>query len=127
MRDRGYVDGKNLSIEYRWADGKSGRLPSFARDLVRLNVDVIVAHGVVAALEAKQATTTIPIVMVATFDPIRSGLVASLARPGGNVTGLAYPESMDELSGKWVQLLIELVPKLSRLLVLTKPTTRHTG
>jgi putative ABC transport system substrate-binding protein len=119
LRDRGYVEGKNLSIEYKWAAGKSGRLPGFAVELVRLNVDVIVAHGLAAALAAKEATTTIPIVMVATFDPVRSGLVSSLARPGGNVTGLAYPESMDELSGKWIQLLTELVPKLSRLVVLT--------
>ena len=119
LSDRGYVEGKNLSIEYRWAAGKSGRLPGFAVELARLNVDVIVAHGLAAALAAKEATTTIPIVMVATFDPVRSGLVASLARPGGNVTGLAYPESMDELSGKWIQFLIEIVPKLSRVVVLT--------
>jgi putative ABC transport system substrate-binding protein len=88
-------------------------------ELVRLNVDVIVAHGLAAALAAKEATTTIPIVMVATFDPSDRGLISSLARPGGNITGLAYPESMDELSGKWIQLLIELVPKVSRLVVLT--------
>jgi putative ABC transport system substrate-binding protein len=119
LSDRGYVDGKNLSIEYRWAGGKSEHLPGFAVDLVRLKVDVIVAHALAAALAAKEATTTIPIVMVATFDPVRSGLVSSLARPGGNVTGLAYPESVDELSGKWLQLLIEVVPKLSRVVVLT--------
>jgi putative ABC transport system substrate-binding protein len=107
LSDRGYVDGKNLSIEYRWAGGKSERLAGFAVELVRLKVDVIVTHGLAAALAAKEATTTIPIVMVATFDPIRSGLVPSLARPGGNVTGVAYPESVDELSGKWLQLLID--------------------
>jgi putative ABC transport system substrate-binding protein len=119
LSDHGYVEGRNLSIEYRWAAGKPGRLPSFAVELVRLNVDVIVAHGLAAALAAKEATTTIPIVMVATFDPSDRGLISSLARPGGNITGLAYPESMDELSGKWIQLLIELVPKVSRLVVLT--------
>ena len=119
LRDRGYVEGKNLTIEYRWAAGKPERLPAFAVELVRLGVDVIVAHGLAATLAAKQATTTIPIVIVATFDPIRAGLVPSLARPAGNVTGLAYPESLDELSGKWIELLIELVPKLSRLAVLT--------
>src|SRR5438552_2123745 len=127
LSDRGYVEGKNLSIEYKWAAGKSGRLPGFAMELVRLNVDVIVAHGLTAALAAKEATTTIPIVMVATFDPIRSGLVPSLARPGGNITGLAYPESMDELSGKWIQLLIELLPKLSRVVVLTNADNRSHG
>src|SRR5262245_36406153 len=119
LSDHGYVEGKNLSIEYRWAAGKPGRLPDFAVELVRLNVDVIVAHALAAGLAAKEATTRIPIVMVATFDPVRSGLVPSLARPGGNITGLAYPESMDELSGKWIQLLIELVPKVSRFVVLT--------
>src|SRR5262249_5216572 len=118
LRDRGYVEGKNLTIEYRWAAGKSERLPGFAVELVRLGVDVIVAHGLAAGLAAKEATTTIPIVMVATFDPIRAGLVRSLARPGGNVTGLAYPESLDELSGKWIELLTELVPRLSRVAVL---------
>ena len=119
LRERGYVEGKNLTIEYRWAAGKPERLPAFAAELVRLGVDVIVAHTLTAVLAAKGATTTIPIVMVATFDPIRAGLVPSLARPGGNVTGLAYPEALDELSGKWIELLTELVPKLSRLAVLT--------
>jgi putative ABC transport system substrate-binding protein len=95
--------------------------PDFAVELVRLSVDVIVAHGLAAVLAAKDATTTIPIVMVATNDPVRAGVVASLARPGGNVTGSAFPESVDELSGKWIQLLIELVPKLSRLVILTNP------
>jgi len=119
LRERGYVEGKNLIIEYRWGGGKPERLPGFAVDLVRLHVDVIVAHGLAAALAAKEATTTIPIVMVSTFDPVRAGLVPSLARPGGNITGLAYPEGLDELSGKWLELLAELVPKLSRLAVLT--------
>ena len=121
LSGHGYVEGKNLTIEYRWAAGKAARLPDFAVELVRLRVDVIVAHGLAAALAAREATTTIPIVMVATNDPVRAGLVASLARPGGNVTGSAFPESVDELSGKWVQLLIELVPKLSRLVILTNP------
>src|SRR5262245_39510817 len=119
LRERGYVEGKNLTIEYRWAAGKPERLPAFAAELVQLGVDVIVAHALTAVLAAKGATTTIPIVMVATFDPVRAGLVPSLARPGGNVTGLAYPEALDELSGKWIELLTELVPELSRLAVLT--------
>jgi len=127
LRDRGYVERKNLTIEYRWAAGKPERLPSFAVDLVRLHVDVIVAHGLAAALAAKEATTTIPIVTVATFDPVRAGLVPSLARPAGNITGLAYPESLDELSGKWIELLTELVPKLSRLVVLTNSDNASHG
>jgi putative ABC transport system substrate-binding protein len=118
LNEHGYVENRNLTIEYRWAGGDVGRLPVFAVELVRLNVDVIVAHGLAAVLAAKAATASTPIVMVATFDPVRSGLVSSLSRPGGNVTGLAYPESTDELSGKWIQLLIEIVPRLSRLIVL---------
>src|SRR5262245_23544290 len=89
LSDRGYVEGKNLSIEYRWAAGKTGRLPGFARELVQLNVDAIVAHGLAAVLAAKEATTTIPIVMVATFDPVRSGLVPSLPDPAE--TSRAWP------------------------------------
>jgi putative ABC transport system substrate-binding protein len=127
LSERGYVEGKNLTIEYRWAAGKAARLPDFAIDLVRLRVDVIVAHGLAAVLAAKDATTTIPVVMVATNDPVRAGLVASLARPGGNVTGSAFPESVDELSGKWIELLIELVPKLSRLVILTNPDNPSHG
>ena len=125
LSDRGYVENKNLRIEYRWAGGKSARLPAFAVELVRHRVDVIVAHGLAAGLAAKEATATIPIVMVGIVDPVRAGLVPSLARPGGNVTGLAYPES--ELSGKWIQLLIELVPKLSRVTVLTNPDNPSHG
>jgi putative tryptophan/tyrosine transport system substrate-binding protein len=127
LSDRGYIENKNLRTEYRWAAGKAARLPAFALELVRLRVDVIVAHGLAAGLAAKEATATIPIVMVGTVDPVRAGLVSSLARPGGNVTGLAYPESADELSGKWIQLVIELVPKLSRLAVLTNSDNSSHG
>jgi putative ABC transport system substrate-binding protein len=119
LSDAGYVENKNLSIEYRWAAGRPARLPDFAGELVRLRVDVILAHGVAASLAAKKATTSIPIVMVATVDPVRAGLVSSLARPGGNITGSALPESTDELIGKWIELLLELVPKMSRLTLLT--------
>jgi putative ABC transport system substrate-binding protein len=93
LHDLGYVEGKNIAFEYRWADGKLDRLPELAAELVRLKVDVLVTFGgVVPATVAKKATSTIPIVMATGgSDPVRSGLVASLARPGGNVTGLANP------------------------------------
>src|SRR6266699_1644870 len=93
LRDLGYVEGRNLVIEYRDAEGKVERLPALAPELVALNVDVIVAPGTPQALAAKQATRTIPIVFTAAFDPVTDGLVTSLARPGGNVTGLATPFS----------------------------------
>ena len=89
MRDSGYVEGRNLAIEYRYADGNVGRLPSLVAELVRLNVDVIIASGEPAALAAKRATTAIPVIMTEIdVDPVKAGLVASLARPEGNVTGL---------------------------------------
>src|SRR5262245_8362848 len=85
LRDRGYVQGKNIAIEFRWAEGNYDRLPTLVADLVRLKVDVIVTHGTPGSLAAKQATTTIPIVVAAVGDPLASGVVTSLARPGGNV------------------------------------------
>jgi len=88
LRDLGYVEGKNLVIEYRWAEGKYERFPELAADLVRLKVDVIVTHGNPGIIAAKNATSTLPIVMAASADPVALGFVASLARPGGNVTGL---------------------------------------
>jgi putative ABC transport system substrate-binding protein len=115
LRDLGYVEGQNLSIEYRWAEGREDRLPALAADLARLKVDVIIAGGGIA-LVAKRVTTTIPIVMPVSNDPVGEGLVASLARPGGNVTGLAFLS--EDLPGKWMELLREALPSLSRVAVL---------
>jgi ABC-type uncharacterized transport system substrate-binding protein len=108
----GWVEGQNITIEYRYAEGKLDRLPELAADLVRLKVDVIVTQGTPIALAAKSATTTIPIVMGSGGDPVGAGLVASLARPGGNVTGLS---SLGELNTKRLEILKEAVPKLVRV------------
>ena len=116
LRDLGYVEGKNVALEYRWSEGKQDRVPELAAELVRRKVDLIVAHGS-SALAAKQATTTIPIVLITALDPIGNGLVASLARPGGNVTGLSLGTA-EGFAGKWLQLLKEAIPKLSRVAVL---------
>jgi putative ABC transport system substrate-binding protein len=116
LRELGYVEGKNIFIEVRSAEGKLDRLPSLAAELVRLKVDVIVATGPRPTRAAKQTTVTIPIVMTYDDDPVGSGVVASLARPGGNVTGLAT--LAPEISGKQLELLKEVVPKLSRVAVL---------
>jgi putative tryptophan/tyrosine transport system substrate-binding protein len=112
MRDLGYVEGKNIVIEYRYAEGKLDRLPNLAEELVRLNVEVIWAAGP-AVPHAKNATKTIPIVVTNIGDPVGSGLVASLARPGANITGFAT--LAPELSGKRLELLKEVIPKLSRV------------
>jgi putative tryptophan/tyrosine transport system substrate-binding protein len=119
LRDLGYAEGQNISIEYRWAEGKNERLPDLAADLVRLKVDVIVAAGPGPILAAKQATSTIPIVTPVVLNPVDSGLIASLARPGGNLTGLA--SQADELPGKWMELLKETLPRASRVAVLLDP------
>src|SRR5712692_8983446 len=116
LRDLGYLEGKNVTLEYRWSEGKQDRLPQLAAEIVRGKVDVIVTHSA-GGLAAKRATTTIPIVMASALDPIGTGLVASLARPGGNVTGLSL-ETSKGFAGKWLQLLKEAVPKLSRVAVL---------
>jgi putative tryptophan/tyrosine transport system substrate-binding protein len=117
LRELGYVEGQNLVIEYRSADGRAERLPDLATELVRLKVDVIVTRGTSAALGAKHVTDTIPIVMASSGDPMFAGLVASLARPGGNVTGL-HVMVPPELAGKRLQLLKEAMPGLSRVGVL---------
>jgi len=114
----GYMEGRNIAIEYRYADGQLERLPVLAAEVVRLKVDVIVAGGLPAARAAKQATTTIPIVMTG-GDPVRAGIVASLARPGGNVTGLS--DSTVDVSTKRLELLKEAVPKVSRVAILWNP------
>ncbi len=119
LRDLGWVEGKNISIEYRYAEGRTDRLPDLAADLVRLKVDIIVVSVTTDALAAKKATGTIPIVMASVGDPVASGLVASLARPGGNITGLS--QIAPELVGKRLELLKEIVPKLSRVAVLWRP------
>ncbi|HEV8344397.1 MAG TPA: ABC transporter substrate-binding protein [Candidatus Binatia bacterium] len=115
LRDLGYVEGKNIAIEYRYAEGKSDRLPDFAAELVRLKVDVIVTSGSNATRSAKEATSTIPIIMAQDPDPVGNGFVASLARPGGNISGLSNLNR--ELSGKRLELLKEIVLKLSRVAV----------
>jgi putative ABC transport system substrate-binding protein len=119
LRDLGYIDGQNILIEWRFANGKAERFDDFAAELVRLKVDLIVAPGVQAVRAAKHSTTTIPIVFPTTGDPVASGLVASLARPGGNITGLTILSP--ELSGKRLELLKEAFPRLSRVAVLLDP------
>jgi ABC-type uncharacterized transport system substrate-binding protein len=124
LRDLGYVERQTIAIEYRWAEGKSARLPLLAVELVHLKVDVIVTQGEVATRAVKETTSTIPIVMATSGDPVGAGLVASLARPGGNVTGLSV--MAPDLTGKQLQLLKEAVPKLSRVAVLFNPTNLAT-
>jgi ABC-type uncharacterized transport system substrate-binding protein len=119
LRELRYEVGKNILIEYRYAEGKRDRFAKFARELVALKVDVIVAAGATGILEAKKATTTIPIVMTNVSDPVALGFVASLAKPGGNVTGLSTQGP--ELSGKRLELLKEILPKFSRVAVLWQP------
>ena len=116
LRELGYVEGQNLTVEYRWGDGDAARLPALAAELVRLRVDVLVATSNPAILAATQATRSIPIVFTASSDPVATGLVASLAHPGGNVTGLSLVTP--ELSGKRLQLLREALPQLSRVALL---------
>ena len=116
LRELGYVEGKNIVIERRHAEGKLDRLPALAAELVRLNVDAIVTSGPTATGPAKGATSTIPIVMTFDDDPVGSGFVASLARPGGNVTGLST--LAPEISGKQLELLKEIVPRLGRVAVI---------
>jgi ABC-type uncharacterized transport system substrate-binding protein len=114
------VEGKSLVIEYRYGEGKVGRLAEMAAELVRLKVDVIVTGGPTSTRTAKQATSTIPIVMASDSDPVANGFIASLARPGGNITGLATLSP--ELGGKRLELLKEILPKLSRVTVLGNST-----
>jgi putative ABC transport system substrate-binding protein len=120
LRDLGWVEGKTIVIEYRWAEGKSDRLPDLAAELVRLKVDVILAGSGAVAVAVKNATETIPIVMATAGDPVGLGLVTSLARPGGNVTGLSFSVGTD-IVGKWLELLKETVPKARRVAVLSNP------
>jgi putative ABC transport system substrate-binding protein len=119
LHDLGYVEGKNIVVEYRYGERKEERFPDLTAELVRLKVDVIVTSSTSGVLAAKKATTTIPIVLAGVSDPVGSGLVASLARPGGNVTGLSL--LAPELSGKRLELLKEAFPRLSRVAVLRDP------
>jgi putative tryptophan/tyrosine transport system substrate-binding protein len=116
MRELGWIEGRNLAIEYRWAEGHTERLKDLADELVRLKVDVIITHNTPGPLAAKQATSTIPIVFATAGDPVGSGIVASLARPGGNVTGLS--SQTPDVAGKRLELLRQIVPGLHRLAVL---------
>ncbi len=125
LRDLGWVEGKNIVVEYRWAEGRFDRLPVLAEELVRLKVDVIVAPTSIYAAAAKRATSTIPIVFASHADPIGSGHVASLARPGGNITGLSL--MMTETNVKGLELLKETVPGLSRVAVIWDPATPSHG
>jgi ABC-type uncharacterized transport system substrate-binding protein len=120
LRDLGYVEGQNIAIESRWAEGKSDRYPTLAADLVRLEMDVIVTVGGAASKAAQQATKTIPIVMSLVNDPLGSGLVPSLAHPGGNVTGISL--MAPDLVGKQLEVLKQIVPQASRMALLRNPT-----
>jgi len=127
LRKLGYIDGQNIAVEYRFGDNKSERMSGLAADLVHLNVDVIVTTGSSATRPAKEATTTIPIVMMSDNDPVGSGFVTSLARPGGNITGLTNISK--DLGDKRLELLKEIIPKLSRVAVFRDLTnvTEGTG
>ena len=121
LRDLGYVEGKNIAIEFRFAEGQYDRLPALAAELVRLKVDVIVTHSVPGALAAKRATATnsIPVVMTNVADAVGAGVVASLARPGGNITGDTF--FVPELAAKRLELLKDAVPRLRRVAILANP------
>ena len=125
LQDLGYLEGKNLLVEYRYAEGNNERLPSLVAELVQLTVDVVVVVALPAIRAAKQATKSIPIVMVTNFDPVAFGLVASLARPGGNVTGLTLLTR--DLSGKRLELLKEVVPGISRIAILWNRPSERVG
>jgi putative ABC transport system substrate-binding protein len=116
LRELGYIEGQNILIEYRYAEGNPERLPTLAADLVHLNVDVIVSTGAAATRPAKEATSILPIVMAQDRDPVGNGFVASLSRPGGNITGLST--LAPQVSGKLLQLLREVIPRLSRVAVI---------
>ena len=122
LHDLGWIEGQNVAFEYRYAEGKTERLPDLAAELVRLKVEIIVTHSGAPIRAAKEATRTIPIVMVVSGDPVLDGTVASFARPGGNITGLTI--FSPELSGKRLELLKEAVPSISRVAVLWTEAAR---
>ena len=121
LRDLGYVEGQNILIEYQWAEGKYERFPALIAELIALKVDVIVTAGTPASLAVKKATTSVPLVMIAVGDPVGTGLVASLARPGGNATGVT--SISPELEGKRLELLREVFPGVARIAVLWNPVS----
>jgi len=125
LRELGYVEGQNLAIEYRWAEGREERLPAFAADLVRLRVDLIVTQGTLATQEARKASTTMPVVFAVAGDPVSAGLVGSLTRPGGNVTGFAVMGS--EMTAKRLELLREVVPGMTRVAALWNSANASSG
>ena len=120
LHELGYKEGENVIIEARWAEGRLDRLPALLADLVGRNVDVIVTYGTPAAIAAKRETSTIPIVGISMGEPLRTGLVTSLARPGGNLTGLSVGWT-DRMPGKWLELLQETVPRLSTVALISNP------
>ena len=122
LRQLGYIEGQNLIVEYRSGDGHIERFPQLAAELVRLNVDIIITRGTPAALAAKEATATIPIVMAAIGEPVETGMVASLARPGGNVTGLSA--FVTELTAKRIEIMREVIPQLSRMALIDNMANR---
>lgn len=119
LRDLGYVEGKNIAIDYRWAQGTLDARADVARELVQQGVDVIVAWGTPATAAVQKATSSVPIVMVAVADPVGSGFVRSLARPGGNITGAS--NAMVDVGGKWVELMMQLVPAVNTIAILRNP------
>ena len=125
LRDFGYVEGTNITIEYRWAQGRYERLPQLATELVRSNVDLIVTHGTPGSLAAKRATTTIPIVIASIGDPVAVGIVTSVARPGGNMTGQSFFNP--ELRAKRIELLKEVMPRLTQVATLLNADNPATG
>lgn len=118
LREAGYVEGKNVIIEARFAEGRQGRLPELVAEVLRLKIDVLVCGSTNTVLAAKKATTTVPIVFASVFDPVQSGIVTSLPRPGGNVTGTALGVGGSDFAGKWVEVLREASPQVSRVAVL---------
>ena len=126
LQELGWAEGRNLVFETRWAEGQDERFPQLIRDLVERRVDVIVVTGTAAAVAAKQATNSIPIVVAGTGDPVTAGLVESLARPGGNVTGLSV-QNTEGMPGKWLELLKEAVPRLATVVVIVSPSNPLAG
>src|SRR5499433_3079299 len=123
LRELGWVDGRNVAIEYRWAEGRVERYDEIAAEFVRLKVDVILTHNTPPVLAAKQATSVIPIVFATAADPVNTGVVASLARPGSNVTGLS--SQTPDVAGKRIELLRDVVPGLRRFAILANPDNSY--